>query len=108
MMRFRGPGGSGRVGSLSETGPALPAPHLSWLVAGYALAVPVAVVLLVLWLLRIVAWRGAARLAAPLTVVAVLLTPLAPAEPVYPVAVLLVVLVVTTRLPWPRTPAAAH
>ncbi|WP_431729638.1 low temperature requirement protein A [Verrucosispora sp. TAA-831] len=74
------------------------------LLAGYALAVPVAVVLLVLWGLRILAYRRrTVRVAIPATAAAVLLTPLVPAS-VYLVALLLVSLVAVTRWPSARTP----
>ncbi|WBB53170.1 low temperature requirement protein A [Verrucosispora sp. WMMD573] len=78
------------------------------LVAGYAVAVPVAVVLLVLWGLRMLPAGNRARPAAvPAASVAVLLTPLTPV-PVYLVAVVLVGLAATLR--WPATGriAAAH
>ncbi|MCZ7423043.1 low temperature requirement protein A [Verrucosispora sp. WMMA2121] len=75
------------------------------LVAGYAVAVPVAVVLLVLWGLRMLSVRQRARPAAvPLAAVAVLLTPLTPV-PVYLVAVVLVGLAAALR--WPATGPAA-
>ncbi|MFY1576630.1 low temperature requirement protein A [Verrucosispora sp. WMMD703] len=75
------------------------------LVAGYAVAVPVAVVLLVLWGLRMLPVRDRARpVAVPLATAAVLLTPLTPA-PVYLVAVVLVGLAATLR--WPATGSTA-
>ncbi|WP_433533330.1 low temperature requirement protein A [Micromonospora sp. CA-263727] len=76
------------------------------LLAGYAVAVPVAVVLLVLWALRILPHRQrVVRVAIPLTAVVVLFTPLSSIS-VYLVAALLVALVAlvswaSTR----RTPA---
>ncbi|AGZ44029.1 low temperature requirement protein A [Actinoplanes friuliensis] len=70
--------------------------HISGVVAGYAVAVPVVVFLLAVWLLHVRPVQTGARLAAyPISSVLVLLAPLGPA-PVTVIAVLLAMLVVVT------------
>lgn len=69
---------------------------ISGVVAGYAVAVPVVVFLLAVWLLHVrPVQTGARRSTFPVTAALVLLTPLGPA-PVTVIAVLLVALVVVT------------
>lgn len=72
--------------------------HISGATAGYALAVPVAVFLLTIWVLHVRRQQhGAVVVAFPVVALLALLTPLGPA-PVYAVALLLVALVALTVL----------
>ncbi|MET8233864.1 low temperature requirement protein A [Micromonospora sp. NPDC005298] len=72
--------------------------HISATTAGYALAVPVAVFLLTIWVLHVRRQQhGAVVVAFPLVALLALLTPLGPA-PAYAVALLLVALVALTVL----------
>jgi low temperature requirement protein LtrA len=78
--------------------------HISGVVAGYAMAVPVAVYLFFVWLLHIRPHlQGPLVVAYPVVAVLVLLTPFGPA-PVHVIAGLLVVLVALTVLVGRRVP----
>jgi low temperature requirement protein LtrA len=84
------------------------AAHVGGIVAGYAVAGPVAVFLLAVWVLHVRPHvRGLATVAYPVATVLVLVTPYLPA-PVHLTAVVLAALVVTVTIVGRRVPAAAQ